>query len=363
MKKTLIAISLAALSISALPLTANAKPTDIDQFGNPVGLVEVKNATVTDQNFAYAVLDVAMNQEVKLGATNTFYNHRFPMEIDKQPAVLMNRDTLYSFAIIDASHGATIHVPKGDGRYISTHIMEHDHTTNHVYYGAGDYVIKPNSTTQFLVVNVRTQVNPNDPADIKKANAIQDQYKVTFPKGYTPKAFKMTDWNMQELKTLKAKYVKMADTKGITKTMGPRGAYPQENVNMGAAVATGLLPDKDAWYSFNTYDVDKSKCYTAIYDVPEMADAKLGFYSMTIYGDDLYLHTEKGSSLSNHEIKLNKDNKTFTLHFGSPQTCGADVSNLLTAPTDNWTLAFRVYLPGSSVQNNQYKLPTPQVVK
>ncbi|MRS14079.1 DUF1254 domain-containing protein [Enterobacteriaceae bacterium RIT691] len=321
------------------------------------------NVSVTPENYAFAALDMAMNEEVKHGATNTFYHHRMPMEIDKQPAVLMNRDTLYSFAIIDASHGATVHVPKGDGRYISLHVMDHDHTTEHVYYGAGDYKIDPDKATNFLVLNIRTQVNPNDPEDIKKAHKIQDEYHVTFPEGYTPKAFKMIDWNKEELKKLQTHYREIANKRGVSKTSGARGAYPQEDVNIGAAVATGLLPDKDAWYSFNTYKVAKNTCYTATYPVPGLAKADLGFYSMTIYGDDLYLHSEKGSSLSNKELKLNPDGKSFTMHYGTPETCGKDAENLLIAPTDNWTLALRVYFPDEDIQNNKYKLPEPKAVK
>jgi hypothetical protein len=49
-----------------------------------------------------------MQNEVKLGATCPFYHRRKPMELDRQPAVLMNRDTLHSFTIIDASHAATV---------------------------------------------------------------------------------------------------------------------------------------------------------------------------------------------------------------------------------------------------------------
>jgi len=322
-----------------------------------------KNVSVTPENYAFAELDVSMNEEVKHGATNKFYHHRMPMEIDKQPAVLMNRDTLYSFAIIDASHGATVHVPKGDGRYISLHVMDHDHTTEHVYYGAGDYKIDPAKASHFVVLNIRTQVNPNDPADIDKAHAIQDEYKVTFPEGYTPKAFKMIDWNKDELKKLQTHYRQVADKRGVSKTMGPRGAYSQEDVNIGAAVATGLLPDQDAWYSFNTYKVSKDICYTATYPVPGMAKPDLGFYSMTIYGDDLYLHNEKGSSLSNKELKLNPDGKSFTMHYGTEKTCGKNAENLLIAPTDNWTLALRVYFPTQDIQDNQYKLPEPKPVK
>lgn len=89
-----------------------------------------------------------------------------------------------------------------------------------------------------------------------------------------------------------------------------------------------------------------------------MRDPELGFYSMTIYGDDLYLHTEDGSSLSNHEIVPNDDGRTFTLHFGSPETCGADAKNLLLAPTDNWTLALRVYMPGEGCRMTSTRCPT-----
>ena len=211
-----------ATAIAALPASLWAAPDDVDQFGNPVGYVEMQNAPVTEGDFAYAALDMAMEQEAKLGAINKFYLHREPMELDKQPAVLMNRDTLYSFAIVDASHGLTVHVPEGDGRYISTHFMEHDHTTKDVEYGGGDYVVEPDSTTEFIVVNIRIQVNPNDPADVAKANAIQDEYRIVFPEGYTPKAFKVTDWNMDEFNALKAKYVKLADERGLSGTAAAR---------------------------------------------------------------------------------------------------------------------------------------------
>lgn len=358
------------LLASASPLMANESSNDakvplltLDEAQHLEDtLVNEKNVPVTKHNFAFAILDMSMQNEVKLGATNTFYHHRKPMELDKQPAVLMNRDTLYSFAIIDASHGATVHVPKGDGRYVSVHIMQHDHVTDNVYYGEGDYKIDPKTVTHFLVVNIRTQVNPNDPDDIAKANAIQDQYKVTFPEGYDPKPFKAIDWNMSDFTKLKDYYVKLADTRGVSKTMGARGTIPQEDINVGAAVATGLLPDEHAWYSFKTYKVSKDTCYSAQYPVPGMTDPKLGFYSMTIYGDDLYLHTEEGSSLSNHEIVPDEGGKSFTLHFGTEKTCGADTKNLLIAPTDNWTLAFRVYMPDKSVQNNEYTLPEPKPV-
>lgn len=233
-----------------------------------------------------------MNEEVKHGATNKFYHHRMPMEIDKQPAVLMNRDTLYSFAIIDASHDATVHVPEGDGRYISLHVMDHDHTTEHVYYGAGDYKIDPDKATHFLVLNIRTQVNPNDPADIQKAHVIQDEYKVTFPDGYTPKAFKMIDWNTDELKKLQAHYCQLADKRGVSKTSGPRGDYPQEDVNIGG---WGGLPAKHAfdWVVAPADEGAKNaQCSsTTIRPLPVQYD-KNGYWSLTVYNAEGWVKSE-----------------------------------------------------------------------
>lgn len=56
--------------------------------------------------------------------------------------------------------------------------------------------------------------------------------------------------------------------------------------NRGVAIATGLLPDKDAIYLTAKHEAQKGKTYKAVYRVPQLRDPKLGFYSITIYGDD-----------------------------------------------------------------------------
>jgi len=53
-------------------------------------------------------------------------------------------------------------------------------------------------------------------------------------------------------------------------------------------------------------------------------------------------------------VKLNADG-TFTVSFGSKETCG-DVSNRLDV-TEGWNFLMRVYRPGPSVLNGSYNLP------
>ena len=45
------------------------------------------------------------------GGVNTLFHHRAPAPLDHQTVIRMNRDTLYSLAIVDISEGATLTVP------------------------------------------------------------------------------------------------------------------------------------------------------------------------------------------------------------------------------------------------------------
>ncbi|MEH0158397.1 murein transglycosylase [Limibacter armeniacum] len=321
--------------------------------------------SVTKENFAFAMADLAMQKEFVQGADNTWNHHRKPMPLNEQPAPLMNRDTDYSFAILDGGGDVAITLPETDGRYMSLHIVNHDHVTVKVFYGPGRYVIPSSETTDFYWANVRIQVNPNDPADIKKVNGYQDQLQLEFLNGYQPKSFKVTDWNMEEFKKVLQHYVEIAGKEGVRGTMGTvDNPVSLEDRNRGVSIATGLLPDKDAVYLTEKYEVEKGIAYKATYQVPDMKDPKLGFYSVTIYGDDQYLKTDKGSTISNTEIKLNPDGKTFDLYYIlEDQFDQSKHQNKLLVPTQPFWICFRVYMPGEPVVNGDYKLPKIEVAQ
>ncbi|HET8987922.1 MAG TPA: DUF1254 domain-containing protein, partial [Humibacillus sp.] len=42
------------------------------------------------------------------GAINTWSHNRTPTPLDNQPVIRMNRDTLYSMAVVDLREGATV---------------------------------------------------------------------------------------------------------------------------------------------------------------------------------------------------------------------------------------------------------------
>ncbi|MCD0503343.1 DUF1214 domain-containing protein [Bordetella petrii] len=318
-----------------------------------------ETVSVTKQNFAQAMTDLAMQKEFAQGADNTWNHHRRPMPLDEQPAPLMNRDTVYSFAILDGGGDVAITLPENDGRYMSLHVMEHDHITYQVFYGPGRYVIPASKTTDFFYANVRMQVNAADPADVKKVNGYQDQLNIEFLNGYEPKPFRVTNWNMEEFEQVRKGYVAQAQKQGVTGTMGTVDEpVSLEARNRGVAIATGLLPDKDAVYLTAMHEVQMGKTYKATFAVPAMADPKLGFYSVTVYGDDQYLKTDQGSTISNSEIKLNPDGKTFDIYFVPESEYGKGKhANELIIPTAPFWTCMRIYMPGPSVVKGEYKLP------
>jgi len=315
---------------------------------------------VTDANYSTAMSDLAMQKEFAQGASNTqWHHHRTIMELDKQPAPMMNRDTLYSFSILDGGGDVAITLPETDGRYQSLHVWNHDHVTYKTFYGPGRYVIPADKTSDFFVANVRTQVDASSPGDVKKVNGYQDQLKIEFLNGYEPKPFKVTNWNMDDFNKVHAKYVAIAGKEGVMGTMGTlEHPVSQEDRNRGISIATGLLPDKEAVYLTASYQVGQGKTLKATYPVPGMADPDLGFYSITIYGDDQYLHTDKGSTISNKEITLNEDGKSFDLYYVPESEYGSH-DNELIVPTETFWINFRVYLPAESVISGEYTLPEP----
>ncbi|MDG3582830.1 DUF1254 domain-containing protein [Galbibacter pacificus] len=358
MKKRGIILSI-CLAIILIACKDQKKETDKEKTATTEAAAKDATVSVTKDNFAYAMADLAMQKEFVQGADNTWNHHRRPMPLDEQPAPLMNRDTDYSFAILDGGGDVAITLPENDGRYMSLHVVNHDHVTVDVLYGPGRYVIPKSKTTDFFWANVRMQVNPKSEEDIKKVNGYQDQLKVEHLNGYKPKSFKVTNWNMDEFKKVLDHYVEIAGKEGVRGTMGTiDNPVSLEARNRGVSIATGLLPDKDAVYLTEKYELKDGETHKVTYQIPEMRDPKLGFYSITIYGDDQYLKTDEGSNISNSEIKLNPDGKSFDIYY-VPKDKFDDVkqNNKLLMPTQPFWICFRIYMPSDGVVNGNYKLP------
>jgi hypothetical protein len=96
---------------------------------------------VTPDNFVRAEADLVFGSSVREGALGKFVHHREPMRIDF-PIVRPNRDTLYSLSVFDLDAGpVTITLPDAGKRFMSMQVIDEDHYTPAVYYGAGSFTV------------------------------------------------------------------------------------------------------------------------------------------------------------------------------------------------------------------------------
>ena len=78
-----------------------------------------------------------------------------------------------------------------------------------------------------------------------------------------------------------------------------------------------------------------------------------------MYGNDAFMKSDN-NIVNSSNVKLNADG-TFTVYFGSVETCG-DVPNRLDT-TEGWNFLMRIYRPGKSVLEGAYKLPAAKPMK
>ena len=67
-------------------------------------------------SFARAESDVAIKKLYDMVGLGTWIHFRAPTPIDQQKVIRMNRDTLYSSAVLDLSEPATVIMPETSGR-------------------------------------------------------------------------------------------------------------------------------------------------------------------------------------------------------------------------------------------------------
>ena len=336
---TLIALFAACLTLPAFAQT----PAPISTPGK----VET-GIKVTPETYIHAETDRTFNNTIKLaGGVNRLFHFRSVTPLDKQTVVRMNRDTLYSAAIVDTSKGATITVPKmPDGRYFSVMMVDNDHYNPGVIYDAGTHKLPED--TKYLGLIVRIQVlNPTDPEDVKLVNSLQDKLVI---KAGSADPLPEPKWDAASLEKLTTAYKAEFDKyeKYPDGFMAARGKADEKLRHLAAAGAWGLFPNEHAVYINYNGRLPAKGHHTATYKVPE----NNAFWSITVYGADGYMKSDN-SILNKFNTKMNEDG-TFTVHFGSKEDCG-DVSNRLDV-SEGWNFLMRVYRPGKSVLDGSYKL-------
>lgn len=309
--------------------------------------------TVTPDNFSRAESDMYFVNAVKLaGGTGRFYHYREPMPIDRQSVIRGNRDTLYSMAIFDLDAGpVTVTMPDPGKRFMSLQAIDEDEYTYQVAYGAGDYTFsKEKVGTRYLMVGVRTLVDPSNPKDIHEVGVLQDAITFTQPGGAG--RWEAPNWDTASQKRVRQALLALGATLSDTRGMfGRRDEVQPTRHLIGSAMAWGGNPEKDALYlPITPAQNDGKTVYRMVVgDVP--VDA---FWSVSVYNAQGYFEPNPYGAYTLNNITAKKSpDGSIVVQFGG---CDGKIPNCLPVVA-GWNYTVRLYRPRGEILSGSWQFP------
>jgi len=314
---------------------------------------------VTIDNFARAESDLYFSGLFKdSGGLGKINHHRKVADIDHQTVIRLNRDTVYSSVIFDLDAGPVkITLPDAGKRFRSMQVVNQDHYVVEVIYDSGTYTIdKAKVGTRYVVVGIRTLVDPASEGDLKQVHALQDAIKVDQPGG--PGKFELPEWDQVTQKKVRDALLVLASTiPDFRKAFGTKQEVDPVRHLIGTAAGWGGNPDKDAVYlNITPKGNDGATPYELIVkEVPVEA-----FWSVSVYNAQGYYEKNDRNSYTINSITGKKDaDGSVRIRFGG---CDGKTANCIPI-TKGWNYTVRLYRPHEEILKGTWKFPEPQPVK
>lgn len=314
-------------------------------------LTSVSKKQVNVENFNRAETDLYFKSIVNDGGFGKLHHHRDVVSIDNQAVIRMNRDTLYSAAICDLDAGpVTVTLPEAGSRFMSMQIINEDQYTQMVKYKAGSYTLtREEMGTRYVVIAIRTLVDPANPKDIDEVHSLQDAIKI---EQKSPGKFEVPDWDLESQKKIRNALLvlgsAMPDSRGM---FGKKEDVDPIRFLIGSAMAWGGNPEKEATYINVTPEKNDGKTVhrLTVRDVP--VD---GFWSISLYNEQGYFEANPQNAYSLNNLTAKKDaDGSITIQFGG---CDGKVANCLPI-MKGWNYIVRLYRPRPEVVKGEWKFP------
>ncbi|QLE86592.1 DUF1254 domain-containing protein [Shewanella sp. Scap07] len=363
MKNMTLIATIIATSLFVQPVIAHELGDHLPKKGQPtaVQLQFGGDIAVTKDNFIAAESDKYFFEQQQKSGINHFTHDRVLLTMDTQTVVRQNRDTLYSKSIWDTQGGLTFTLPVLDS-YQSLQVIDENHRTVAVLYaqqGKNQITVTPDmlSHGQHVWVVARTQVASDTAAAIAEGNRKQDLIKADASSATLYQAKGFNQYQREQVRLSLENDVLSLD---FTKAMGaPEGkpivaaqnVEPRQITQFHArgltAMGFGGLPSEHAYYKVLLAENRDGQCQKMNFDAPPLQDN--GFFSITTYGEDAYVHTDNFALSSRQgELEANTDG-SYTVHFN----CGDNaINNIDVEP--NWTGILRMYKPVSEAEIVDY---------
>ncbi|GAB3603212.1 DUF1214 domain-containing protein [Microbacterium aureliae] len=283
------------------------------------------------------------------GGVGVFRHNREPAAIDEQTVVRLNRDTLYSFAIVDLAGTAALTIPEHGDRYVSVMIVDGEHYVRAVLHEPGRYdlaEIAPGS--RYVLVAVRTLVDASDPADVAEVNALQDQFEL---EAESTEPFEAPEYDTASLDATRQALLNLAaGLRAFDRTFGgPDEVDPVRHL-IGTAAGWGGLPLSEASYLGVSPGLPVGHYELTMRDVP--VDA---FWSVSVYD-------ARGHFVPNDEGRYSVNSITGVPDEDGAITVRFTPAGEATGPNDipvpeGWNYLLRLYRPRPEFLEGRWEVP------
>ncbi|MBD8023082.1 DUF1214 domain-containing protein [Microbacterium gallinarum] len=305
---------------------------------------------VNADNFARAETDrMFADIQRDAGGVNTFRHNREPASIDAQTVIRLNRDTLYSFAIVDLSEGATLVVPDAGERYLSVMIVDRDHYVRAVLHDAGTYDLADQAPgADYVLVAARTLVDPDDPDDMVRVAEVQDALQLEAASSVT---FAGDEYDPASLDATRSALLALAaGLRSFERTFGARDEVDPVRHLIGTAAGWGGLPVSEASYVGVDPQLPVGFYDLSMHDVP--VDA---FWSVSVYNAEGYFQpNDEGRYTVNSVTGHRDEDGVVTVHFTPPGA--AAEPNSIPLP-EGWNYLIRLYRPQPAFGAGEWHVP------
>jgi hypothetical protein len=311
---------------------------------------------VTADNFIRAESDLYFSNVVKDGGFGKFLHFRTPVDIDHQSVIRLNRDTLYSSIVLDLDAGpATITLPDAGKRFMSLQVINEDQYTPMVVYGKGSYTLtKDKVGTRYVVIGIRTLVNPEDPKDLDEVHSLQNAIQLS---QQSSGKFEIPPWDPESQKKVREALLILGSTLPDSKRMfGTEQQTEPVRRLIGAAMAWGGNPEKEATYLNVTPTKNDGK---TIYRLQAKDVPVDGFWSISLYNEKGYFEKNPYNAYTLNNLTAKKEaDGSVNIQFGG---CDGKIPNCLPI-TPGWNYLVRLYRPRPEIVNGTWKFPEAQPV-
>lgn len=282
------------------------------------------------------------------GGINRWGHRRVPTDVANQPVVRMNRDTLYSFAVVDLTEDAVLTLPDAGARYVSAMVVSQDHYIHDVFHAPGEHRITQESTgSRYALVAVRILVDPEDAADVAAVNALQDQLELAAGSAET---FQPPDYDTAAMDEIRqALLVLMKGLPNVNGAFGRAGEVDPVRHLIGTAGGWGGLPTSEAIYLNVAPSLPVGRYTLTVSDVP--VD---GFWSISVYNAEGYFEANDRAAYTVNSVTAVSDaSGTVVVHLGDWEL---GTPNCIPLP-EGWNYAVRLYRPRAEILDGAWTFP------